>query len=109
VELDPRAPEINGVLRDAFLRFTFIRGHQLRVGQQKTQFGYENRESSSELYAVNRTELSETLSRGVTLRDIGVGLIGHLNLGRGWRLEDAITVVNGAGFNVQADDTRGKN
>lgn len=109
VEIDPRSPEINGVLRDAYVAFKFIPDHQLRVGQQKTQFGYENRESSSELYAVNRTELSDALSRGVNLRDIGVGLIGHRNLGGGWRLEDAITIVNGAGFNVQADNTRRKN
>ena len=109
VEIDPRAPQVNGILRDAFVAFHFLPGHQLRVGQQKTQFGYENRESSSELYVVNRTELSDTLSRGVNLRDIGVGLLGHRDLGHGWRLEDAITLVNGAGFNVQADDTRRKN
>lgn len=109
VEIDPRSPDITGVLRDAFLAFRFIPRHQLRVGQQKTQFGYENRESSSDLFAVNRTELSDTLSRGVNLRDIGIGLIGNVRLGKGWRFEDAITVVNGDGFNVQADSTRRKN
>lgn len=109
VEVDPRAPEVKGLLRDAFLAFKFIPRHQLRVGQQKTQFGYENRESSSDLFAVNRTELSDALSRGVNLRDIGVGLIGNIKLGTGWRLEDAITVVNGDGLNVQADSTRRKN
>ena len=109
IEIDPRAPDITGVLRDAFLAFRFIPDHQLRVGQQKTQFGYENRESSSQLFAVNRTELSDALSRGVNLRDIGVGLMGHLKLGRGFRIEDAVTVVNGAGLNVQADNTRRKN
>jgi hypothetical protein len=109
IEFDPRAPDVGSVLRDAFLAFRFIPHHQLRLGQQKTQFGYENRESSSELYAVNRTELADTLSRGVNLRDIGVGLVGHANLGGGWRLEDAVTLVNGAGLNVQDDTTRRKN
>ena len=110
VEIDPRSPDANvGLLRDAFLIFKFIPRHQLRVGQQKTQFGFENRESSSELFQVNRTELSESLGRGVNLRDIGVGLIGNVRLGKGWRLEDAITVVNGDGLNVQADSTRTKN
>lgn len=109
VEIDPRAPQVEGFLRDAFVAFRFIPDHQLRVGQQKTQFGYENRQSSSELYVVNRAELSDALSRGVNLRDIGVGLIGHRDLGGGFRFEDAVTVVNGAGFNVQADDTRRKN
>ena len=109
VEIDPRSPEITGVLRDAYMSFDFIPDHELRVGQQKTQFGYENTESSSELFAVNRTELADTLSRGINLRDIGVGLIGHVKLGGGFRFEDAITVVNGAGLNVQADNTRRKN
>jgi len=109
IEVDPRSPEVAGVLRDAFVSFKFIPNQQLRVGQQKTQFGYENRESSSNLYAVNRTELSDTLSRGVNLRDVGLGLLGHLRLSERWRLEDAVTFVNGAGFNVQADNTRKKN
>ena len=109
VEVDPRAPEVKGLLMDAFIAFKFIPRHQLRFGQQKTQFGYENRESSSDLFAVNRTELSDALSRGVNLRDIGVGLIGNVRLGKGWRFEDAVTVVNGDGLNVQADSTRRKN
>ena len=108
VEIDPRAPEITGVLRDAYLTFRHIPRHQLRIGQQKTQFGYENRESSTQLYVVNRAELSDALSRGINLRDVGVGLLGNLRLGTGWRLEDALTVVNGAGMNVQADDTKRK-
>jgi phosphate-selective porin len=109
VEIDPQAPEVTGLLRDAFLAFKFIPRHQLRVGQQKTQFGYENRESSSDLFVVNRSEVSDALSRGVNLRDIGVGLVGNIRLGKGWRFEDAITVVNGDGLNVQADSTRRKN
>lgn len=109
VEIDPRSPSITGVLRDAFIDVKVIPRHKIRIGQQKTQFGYENVESSSNLYAVNRTEVSDNLARGVTLRDIGIGLIGNVKLGRGFRIEDAITVVNGAGFNVQADNTRAKN
>ena len=109
VSIDPRSPSIATVLRDAFIAVHVIPRHQIRIGQQKTQFGYENRESSSNLYAVNRTEVSDNLSRGVTLRDIGLGLIGNLRMGKGWRIEDAVTVVNGSGLNVQADSTRRKN
>ena len=109
VDVDPRAPAVTGFLRDAYLAFKFIPRHEVRVGQQKTQFGYENRESSSDLFVVNRSELSDALSRGPNLRDIGVGLIGNVRLGKGWRFEDAITVVNGDGLNVQADATRRKN
>lgn len=78
VKIDPRAPEISGVLRDAFVGFKVIPRHVIRVGQQKTQFGYENVESSTKLWAVNRSEVSDNLSRGLTLRDVGVGLIGEI-------------------------------
>jgi hypothetical protein len=105
IEIDPRAPEVTGILRDAFISVHVIPRHEIRIGQQKTQFGYENRESSTHLYAVNRTEVSDNLARGVTLRDIGLGLIGDIKLGHGWRIEDAFTVVNGNGMNTQADDT----
>jgi hypothetical protein len=110
VEMDPRAPDITSVLRDAFLEFKTVPRHVIRVGQQKTHFGYENRQSSSELFTVNRAEVSDNLSRGVNLRDIGIGLIGNLKPGpRGLRIEDGITVVNGAGMNVQNDNTPMKN
>jgi len=105
VEVDPRAPEVRGILRDAFIQFKHIPFHKLRVGQQKTQFGYENLVSSSELFAVNRTELSENIARGPNLRDVGLGLIGKIPVGAGVSVEDAITVVNGNGLNTQIDDT----
>lgn len=67
------------------------------------------RVSSSRLFAVNRTEVSDNLSRGVNLRDVGVGLLGDVKLGNGWRVEDAITVTNGAPLGAQNDDTDMKN
>lgn len=109
LEIDPRAPEVAGILRDAFIVFKLIPDHKLRLGQQKTQFGYESRISSSALYFVNRAEVSDALSRGLNLRDIGLGLIGKLKLGGGFQIEDAITWVNGSGLNVQNDDTPMKN
>lgn len=109
VDFDPRAPEVRGILRDAFVSLWFIPRHELRIGQQKMQFGYENRVSSSRLYAVNRTEVSDNLSRGVNLRDQGIGLLGNIKLGRGFRIEDAITVGNGAHMNAQDDNTPVKN
>lgn len=108
VEIDPRAPEVTGFLRDAFIEFRHIPYHKLRVGQQKTPWGYENSESSSRLYTVTRTELSESPGRGLTLRDIGIAIKGRIPLGGDWDLEDHIALVNGAGMNVQADDTTTK-
>ncbi|MBC8173864.1 MAG: hypothetical protein H7X71_08165 [Chitinophagales bacterium] len=98
--IDPRSPESRGILRDAYIDFHLLQNQKLRVGQQKTQFGYENRESSAELYFVNRTEVSDNLSRGANLRDIGLGLTGNIPLKNNFRIEDAITFTNGSAFNV---------
>lgn len=109
VEIDPRAPDILGLLRDGFITLDYVPHHEIRIGQQKTLFGYENPTSSARLFTVNRAEVSEVLSRGINLRDLGVGVTGFIRLAKGWRFEDAVTLVNGAGLNVQADDTPRKN
>ncbi len=110
IEIDPRSPTIEGVLRDGYISLeNLVPGHEIRVGQQKVPFGYENWRSSRRQYFLRRSELSEGLGRGVTHRDIGIGLVGKLKLAPGLRLENAIAVVNGAGLGVQLDDTHRKN
>ena len=107
--IDPRAPEMGGIMRDAFLAFDVLKNHTVRVGQQKTQFGWENRESSTELYTVNRAEMSDGLSRGETLRDIGVGILGEIKLSKHLRIEDAFTFTNGTASTVSGPyDFNGK-
>jgi hypothetical protein len=108
VEFDPSVTDAVDFLKDAYVYLTYLPHHELRLGQQKTQFGYENVESSGKLYWVNRSEVSEQLGHGPTTRDLGVGLVGEIPLGCGWSIEDAITVVNGAGANAQGDDNEGK-
>ncbi len=108
IEIDPRAPQVTGLLRDAYISLGYIKKHEIRIGQQKTQFGYENTVGSSSLYFVNRTDVSDNLSRGINLRDIGIGLLGSVRINESWRFEDAITLVNGAGMNVQADNNNKK-
>ena len=98
--IDPRAPEPRGILRDAFIGLHHIKGHEVRIGQQKTQFGWENRVSITDLYTVNRAEMSDGTSRGENLRDIGIGVIGHIKLNDRWRVEDAVTFTNGTRSNV---------
>jgi len=98
--IDPRAPEQGGILRDAYIGLHYVRNQEIRIGQQKTQFGWENRESVSHLYTVNRAELSDGAARGYNLRDIGVGIIGNINLNGPWRLENALTITNGTRMNV---------
>ncbi len=100
VMIDPRAPEPRGILRDAFMEFHVINNQAIRVGQQKTQFGWENNQSITELYTVNPAEMSDGVSRGENLRDIGIGLLGHINLNHDFRIENAITFTNGTRSNV---------
>ena len=109
MDIDPRAPEIDGLLRDAYFNVKVNPNHTLRIGQQKTIFGYENQISSSRLYMVNRTELSDNMARAVNLRDIGISLRGRLPQGGGARFEYDVAVVNGAGSNVQRDNNKDKN
>ncbi|MFZ5554051.1 MAG: porin [Bacteroidota bacterium] len=100
VMVDPRAPEQGGVLRDAYLGFHYLKNQEIKVGQQKTQFGWENRESMTQLYTVNRAEMSDAVSRGENLRDIGIGLIGHIPINEKLRFENAVTFTNGTRMNV---------
>lgn len=106
VEIDPVARDFSDLLRDAYLELKQLPGQDILIGQQKTQFGFENNESSGKLYVINRADLSEELARGNTLRDLGVGLIGDIPLAAGFSIEDAITVVNGAGQNTPEDTSR---
>lgn len=99
--IDPRAPEQGGVLRDAYLEFHVIKSQSIRVGQQKTQFGWENRQSSTELYTINRAEMSDAVSRGENLRDAGIGILGHIKIVKKFRFENAITITNGTRSNVR--------
>jgi len=109
ISIDPRAPDVTGILRDAYVTVKHVvPHHRIRFGQQKTLFGYENVMSSKRLFAVNRTEVSDNLSRGLNLRDVGIGVLGRWPLGCGYELEDAFNVVNGNGLNTQIDDTRRK-
>ena len=108
MDIDPRAPEVNGKLRDAFFDVQYRKNHVLRLGQHKTKFGYENQVSSSRLYVVNRSEMADEMARGINLRDQGVSFIGKWALGAKSRLNYAFSIVNGAGMNVQRDNNKKK-
>jgi hypothetical protein len=104
------------ILTDGFARLSFVPFHEIRIGQQKTQFGYENPEGDSKLLVVNRTLVSDALGREQTgvvatgaaitgnTRDIGVGVLGVIPLATGVAFEWAGNVVNGAGPNRSTDD-----
>ena len=104
---------VQGRFNHGFARVTLVPYHELRIGQQKTQFGYENPESSTRLLVVNRSLVSNALGReqnganatasGAT-RDIGVGVLGRIPVASSITLEWAGGFVNGAGPNRTTDD-----
>lgn len=94
-------------LRDGFLSFK-LPHHEVRVGQQKTPFGYENPLSSTRLFTVNRAVVSDRLGRGNDLRDIGLGLYSGWKLPSAVGVEYAATLGNGSGAN-RREDTEFKN
>lgn len=100
---------VNNLLRDAYAWTTLLPHHELRVGQQKTQFGYENPQSAYNLWIIDRAFISDELGRGPDLRDLGIGLFGQWDLPASFGLDYQLTAVDGAGPNVLADDTPRKN
>jgi hypothetical protein len=108
LSVNPIPEAVDDILRDAYVWSRHVPFHELRVGQQKTQFGYEIVESSTKLYYVRRSQVSQNLSRGPTSRDIGVGIVGEIPIANGFSIEDGLTIVNGAGQNVATDTTRRK-
>ena len=110
LDIDPRSPQLTGVMRDAYIDVKLHKNHKLRLGQHKVKFGYVNQRSSSSLYAVNRPDMANDLSRGINLRDIGASLMGEMPVnGGGLHFEYAVSVVNGSGRNVQQDNNKAKN
>ena len=99
----------SNLLRDAFISLGFVRHHEIRVGQQKVQFGYENVESSPRLYIINRSFASDLLARALDSRDVGIGVLGSWDLDGPAGLEYGLTLVNGSGPNLVRDETSRKN
>lgn len=103
---------VGPTLTDGFARVTLVPYHEIRIGQQKTQFGYENPESSTRLAVVNRSLVSNALGREQTgvnaasgaTRDIGVGILGKIPVAGSLILEWTGAVVNGSGPNRTTDD-----
>lgn len=100
---------LSNFTRDAFFWTKLLPHHEIRLGQQKTQFGYENPESASLLYVIDRAYVSDGLGRGSDLRDIGIGVLGTWDLPANFGVDYQVTGVDGAGPNVLLDDTPRKN
>ena len=106
-------------LKDAYVAAKAIPalpGLELRLGQWKTPFGYEQPESDTKLLWVNSSYIVANLARASTIatattasdnRDLGLGLVGGWKLGP-VKADLAVSYVNGAGSN-RKDDLDEKN
>jgi hypothetical protein len=106
-------------LKDAYLaaKKLPIPGLELRAGQWKTPFGYEQQESDTKTLWVYTSHVVQALARSTTTtssngssdaRDLGVGLVGKWSLPGSLAAEVAASVTNGAGPN-RKDDLDEKN
>ncbi len=95
-------------LIEAYLNFNLSRWAQLRAGQFKIPFSYENLRGSSELDFINRSTVVETLCPG---RDIGsqgrdIGALVRISASF---FEAAFGLFNGSGINrLDNDDAKDK-
>jgi hypothetical protein len=107
-------------VKDAFVSLknvSVLPGLELRAGQWKTPFGYEQPESDTKLLWVNGSYVVQALARSTTTtsltassdaRDVGVGIVGKWKLSGPLGAELAASVVNGAGPS-RRDDLNEKN
>lgn len=111
-------------LKDGYValrKLPFLPGVEVRLGQWKTPFGYEQPESDTKLLWVNGSYVVQALARSTSTsgksatdlyvtpdsRDLGAGLIGSWSLGAGLGAEVAASLVNGSGPNRKDDlDTK---
>ncbi|MBA3503096.1 MAG: hypothetical protein H0T65_22240, partial [Deltaproteobacteria bacterium] len=94
-------------LRDAYGTIR-VGTQEIRLGQFKPAFGWENALAARYQPTVERSLLSRPISATAPgrLRDIGVGVFGEIPISKDVTIEDSISVFNGAGDNTPEDTPR---
>ncbi|HET9552368.1 MAG TPA: porin, partial [Anaeromyxobacteraceae bacterium] len=95
------------IMKDAYVALRLLPGVEVRLGQQRTPFGWEQTEDETRLLWDDAAVVA-ALARGPDARDVGVGLSGGWQLASPLRLEVSAALVNGAGPNTR-DDLKEKN
>jgi hypothetical protein len=108
VEADVAEKVVNHVVKDAWIGLRLLPGAELRFGQFKTPFGYEQTESDTRLLWVNGSYVVAGMAHGPDSRDLGLGVNGAWTFGERFGVEVAAAVVNGAGPDT-ADELIEKN
>ncbi len=95
----------DNALKDAFASLRHLPGLEVRLGQFKTTFGYEQQEADTRLLWLYNSYAVQALARGRDSRDVGVSAAGKWNVVGPVTAEAAASVVNGAGPNAKDDLT----
>lgn len=95
VDLDPdgfQQEDLELTVLDLYLRYEIEKGHELRLGQTKVPFGYENLRSSERIFTIERSDVTRQLFQ----RDVGLVAYGQTD-----RWEYGAGVFQGQGLNNQ--------
>lgn len=93
----------DNALKDAYASLKYVPGLELRLGQFKTTFGYEQQEADTRLLWLYNSYAVQALARGKDSRDEGVYASGKWKVAGPLSVEAAASVVNGAGPNSKDD------
>ena len=89
-----------GQLTDAYVTWSKYPAANVRVGQFKTPFGFEQLASDTKIYTIERSLPNDRLTLG---RQIGAGLFGDLP---GKRFGYSVAAYNGTGTNIGSNDSQ---
>lgn len=95
-------------LKDVFIALKVVPGVEVRLGQFKTPFGYEQTESDTKLLWLYSSYVVQSLARGRDSRDMGLVATGKWKVGGPVSVDLAGSYVNGSGPNAK-DDLDDKN
>ena len=90
-------------LKDAYAALKYLPGVEVRLGQLKTPFGYEQPEADTRLLWLYNSYAVAALARGRDSRDEGVLVSGKWRMGDLLAVDVAAAGVNGAGPSAKDD------
>lgn len=91
---------LTGQLTDAYVSWTKHAATSIRLGQFKTPFGYEQLQSDTKIYTIERSLSNDSLTLG---RQIGVMAYGEV---ADKRLAYSVGAFNGTGTNIGSNDNQ---
>ena len=91
---------LSGQLTDAYVSWTKFPAASLRLGQFKTPFGFEQLQSDTKIYTIERSLPNDSLTLG---RQVGAMLYGDV---AAKRVSYSVGTFNGTGTNLSSNDNQ---